>query len=140
MIILRRSMEYEQLLSELRGKKVAIWTCNTCARLCGEVGGKDSAEALSKKLINDGIEVTGVLSTTASCIMSKVSAKYDESIIDKCDVILSLTCDVGSYLASECFGKDSINPIDSLGPGYLDENGMLITADGSVVMMGCSPF
>lgn len=140
MMVMRRNADYEDLLPELRGKKVAIWTCNTCARLCNGLGGQKSAEALAEKLIADGIEVTGVLSTSASCFMSKVDSKYDEEIIGNCDVVLSLTCDVGSFCAEEMFGKPVFNPIDTLGPGYLDVNGMPILSDGSVVMLRVSPF
>lgn len=140
MIIMRRSADYATLLRDLAGKKVAIWTCNTCARLCNGIGGKDSAEALAERLASDGVEVTGVLSTSASCIVPKVESKYDPAAIDGCDVILSLTCDVGASCAEEVFGRPSINPIETLGPGYLDGNMMPILSDGRVVMMGCDPF
>lgn len=140
MMIMRRSVDYTELLGQLRGKKVAIWTCDTCARLCNGIGGKASATALMERLVSDGIEVTGVLSTSASCIMSKVSSKYDPEVIDGCDVILALTCDVGSMCAEIAFDKDSLNPIETLGPGCLDDNMMPILGDGRVVMMGCDPF
>ena len=140
MMIMRRSVDYAGLLGQLRGKKVAIWTCDTCARLCNGIGGKASATALMERLVSDGIDVTGVLSTSASCIMSKVSSKYDSEIIDGCDIILALTYDVGSMCAEIAFDKDSINPIETLGPGYLDDNMMPILGDGRVVMMGCDPF
>lgn len=140
MMIMRRSVDYTELLEQLRSKKVAIWTCDTCARLCNGIGGKASATALRDRLIEDGIVVTGVLSTSASCILSKVSSKYDSEIIGGCDVILALTCDVGSMCAEIAFDRDSINPIETLGAGYLDDNMMPILADGSVVMMRCDPF
>ena len=140
MMIMRRSVDYAGLLGQLRGKRVAIWTCDTCARLCNGIGGKASATALRDRLVSDGIDVTGVLSTSASCIMSKVSSKYDPDVIDGCDVILALTCDIGSMCAEMVFDRDTINPIDTLGPGYLDDNMMPILGDGRVVMMGCDSF
>jgi hypothetical protein len=39
-----------------------------------------------------------------------------------------------------CFDKEILNPVETLGQGYLDENRMLVLADGRIVMMGCSPF
>lgn len=140
MMIMRRSVDYAELLGQLRGKKVAVWTCDTCARLCNGIGGKTSATALADRLVVDGVEVTGVLSTSASCLLPKVSSKYDPDVLDGCDVILSLTCDVGALCAELAFDRPSINPLDTLGPGYLDDNLVPILSDGSVVMMGCDPF
>ena len=140
MIVMRRSADYDDLIPQLKGKKVAIWTCNTCARLCNEIGGQKSAEVLAERLSSDGVEITGILSTSASCIMSKVDSKYDEKIIGGCDIVLSLVCDVGSACVEQMFGKPVLNPIETLGTGYLDINGMPILADGSTVMMRVSPF
>lgn len=140
MMVMRRSMDYGRLKEELRGKRVAIWTCNTCARLCNGIGGSDSAERLASKLRKDGVDVLRVVSVSASCIMAKVAEKADDPIIDRCDVILALLCDVGSGCAGMVFGKEILNPIETLGHGYLDENRVPLLADGSVVLMGCSPF
>ena len=140
MMIMRRSMEYPQLRDALRGKRVAIWTCNTCARLCNGIGGKDSAERLAAKLRKDGIDVLRVISVPASCIMDRVCEASEDRVAEMCDVIVTLVCEVGSNCASMCFDKEIVNPIDTLGYGYLDENRMPVLADGRVVMMGCSPF
>lgn len=140
MMIMRRSMEYPQLRDALRGKRVAIWTCNTCARLCNGVGGKDSAERLAAQLRKDGVDVLSVISVSASCIMDKVCQASEDRIASMCDVIVTLVCDVGSNCASMCFDKQIINPVETLGQGYLDENRMPVLADGRIVMMGCSPF
>ena len=140
MMIMRRSMEYPELRDRLRGKRVTIWTCNTCARLCNGIGGKDSAERLAAKLRKDGIDVLRVISVPASCIMDRVCEASEDRVAEMCDVIVTLVCEVGSNCASMCFDKEIVNPIDTLGYGYLDENRMPVLADGRVVMMGCSPF
>ena len=140
MMIMRRSMEYPQLRDSLRGKRVAIWTCNTCARLCNDIGGKESAERLAAQLRKDGIDVLSVISVSASCIMDKVIEASEDRIASMCDVILTLVCDVGSNCVSMCFDKEIVNPVETIGQGYLDENRMPVLADGRVVMMGCSPF
>ena len=140
MIIMRRSMDYPMLREILRGKKVVVWTCNTCARLCNNIGGEESANRLAEKLREDGIEVTGVLSTSASCIAQKVDKKYDEEVIGGADVVLSLTCDMGSFCAGTVFDKPMVNPIETLGTGYIDLNGVPLLSDGVVVFKDSDPF
>ena len=140
MMIMRRSVEYAELVEKLRPYKVCIWTCDTCARLCNGIGARVSATALMDRLRGDGVNVTGVLSTSAGCMMSKLVDRWDASELDECDLVLTLTCDVGSKCAEMVFLKDCYNPIETLGPGYLDENRVPILGDGSIVMMGCDPF
>lgn len=140
MMVVRRSMDYPELRDKLRGKRVAIFTCNTCARLCNEVGGKDSAERLAARLRKDGVDALKVVSVSAACLMGKVRAVSDDTVVSMCDVIVTLVCDVGSACAGTCFGKDILNPVETVGPGYLDDNGVPTLADGSIVMMGCGPF
>ena len=140
MMVVRRSMEYPELRDMLRGKRVSIFTCNTCARLCNGVGGKDSAERLAARLRKDGIDALRVISVPAACIIGKVREVADDPIAARCDALVTLVCDVGSECAGVCFGKDVINPVETLGAGYLDDNGVPTLADGSIVMMGCTPF
>ena len=140
MMIVRRSMDYSELRDSLRGKRVAVFTCNTCARLCNGVGGKDSAERLAARLRKDGVDALKVISVPAACIMAKVRVVSDDPVAARCDAIVTLVCSVGSDCAEACFGRETINPVDTLGTGYLDDNGVPTLADGSIVMMGCSPF
>lgn len=120
MQIMLRDREYPALLEELRGKKVLVWSCNTCARLC-DVGGTRNAEALAAKLKGDGIDVVGAAATGASCIASNIR-KCQDGKEKECDVIVSLTCDIGSALVSRVFGKPSLNPVRTLGTGYRDDD------------------
>jgi hypothetical protein len=120
MQMMARSCTYDELLGQLKGKKVLVWTCNTCARLCG-IGGTDNALALSEKLRQDGVEVVGTGATGASCIASNIR-KSQIPETPQCDVVLALTCDIGSKLSSKVFGKPSINPITTFGTGYRDDD------------------
>jgi hypothetical protein len=129
MLMMARDRSYEELLAGMRGKKVLIWTCNTCARLCNGIGGSESANKLSGALRKDGVDVVGVVDTSASCLRGKVRAKIDRTLIDECDVILSLTCDIGSLNAGKVFGKPVVNPVITFGPGYIDEDGILFLCD-----------
>ena len=140
MLVMARDSDYAELSERLRGHRVLVWTCNTCARLCNGIGGDEAAGRLAERLREDGIEVTGVISTSASCIASKVDRKYDEGIIGGADVVLSLTCDVGSSCAGTVFGKPVVNPIETLGTGYMDLNGVPLLADGRVVFKDSDPF
>jgi hypothetical protein len=115
-----RDRPYSELLEDLRGKKVIIWTCNTCARLCFNIGGSESAARLASALERDGVTVLGVLDTSASCLEGKVRAKYDEELMSKADVILSLTCNIGALCAERAFGKEVLNPIATVGAGFAD--------------------
>lgn len=133
MLIVSRSVDYSELLEMLRGKKVAIWTCNTCARLCNNIGGTESSERLAEKLRNDGIEVTGVVSTSAACLENKVIGKKDEILSGEPDIILSMTCCAGDANAKKVFGKDTINPMITHGFGILTDNGAPILMDGTPV-------
>ena len=133
MLIVSRSVDYSELLDMLRGKKVAIWTCNTCARLCNNIGGTESSERLAEKLRKDGIAITGVVSTSAACLEKKVIDKKSEILTGSPDIILSMTCCAGDANAKKVFGKDTINPIITHGFGILAEDGTPILMDGTPV-------
>lgn len=119
MLMIARDRSYSELLENVRGKKVLIWTCDTCARLCNDIGGKESAERLAAALADDGVDVAGVMSTSASCIEKKVISKRD-GLSSEYDSVIALTCNIGAFCAGNVFGKDVINPIVTIGPGYID--------------------
>ncbi|WP_400240631.1 hypothetical protein [Methanomethylophilus alvi] len=120
MQMMLRDRDYPELLEELKGRKVLMWTCNTCARLC-DVGGRENAEALAGRLREDGVEVVGISSTGASCIASNVR-RCREDVPDGYDVVVALTCDIGSQLAGTVFGRPVVNPVETLGTGYRDDS------------------
>jgi hypothetical protein len=131
MIMVARDRTYSELKVQLEGKKVVIWTCNTCARLCNGIGGDEAALNLRTALEHDGIEVFGILSTSAACLKSKVRKAEDRSVLNKGDILLSLTCDMGSLCAEEIFQMKAINPLISIGYGYVEEDRSLtVIAEG----------
>ena len=125
MMVVARGMDYDDVLDSLKGRKVALWTCNTCARLCG-VGGSDALCRLADRLEADGIDIVSIGHTSASCIMSKVSGRLSGDF----DVVLSLTCDIGSRCVCDSYEVDVIEPLRTLGPGFLDADGRSMVADG----------
>ena len=132
-MIVSRDSDYSELLDRLRGKKVAIWTCNTCARLCNNIGGTESSEKLAEKLAADGVEITGVVSTSAACLEKKVIDKKEEILSGRPEVILSMTCCAGDSNARKVFGIGTINPIVTHGFGILTEDGIPMLMDGTPV-------
>ena len=131
MQIMARSCGYPELLGQLEGKTVYVWTCNTCARICG-VGGDANARSLGERLAADGIDIVGCGSTGASCIASNVR-KCQTPEIGDCDTVLSLTCDIGAALCGRISGKEVLNPVCTLGTGYRDDGKVcwIMHADGS---------
>jgi len=131
MLIMARDRSYCELLKVLKDKKVLIWTCNTCARMCYDLGGKDSAERLANKLSEEGVEISGVLSTSAACIESKVLLKKEEIKSDNTDIILALMCSIGTRCAERIFGIPVVNPVKTYGFGYLSLAGdPVLVSDG----------
>ncbi len=126
MLMIARDRDYPELRDALIGKRVLIWTCNTCARLCNDIGGTDAAKRLSEALKKDGIYVVGIMFTHVSCIEKVVKAKEDVEVLGKVDVVVSLTCDTGSICVSSVFHKEVINPIFTFGPGCIKEDGSLV--------------
>jgi len=119
MLIMAKDCSYDDLLKDVIGRNVHIWTCNTCARLCYGVGGKDSAERLARKLREDGVNVTGINSTSASCIGSNLRRTV---VPDDTDMIISLTCDLGAICARDIFRKEVLNPVRTFGTGIISED------------------
>ena len=137
MLIMSRSMDYPELLGMLKGKRVAIWTCNTCARLCNNIGGTESCERLAEKISKDGVKVTKVASTSAACLEDKVIGKKDEVLSGDPEIILSMTCSAGADNASRIFGKDIINPVITFGYGILRKDGTpVLMKDGDMIPVG----
>jgi len=124
MMMILRSMGYEDILKVVKGKRTAVWTCNTCARMCGP-GGQDAAARLTAKLTDDGVNVSSCVSVSAACLMSKVISKMQETTNDV-DIVVALTCDIGVTCISKIFKKDVLAPLITVGYGYMDENGVPI--------------
>ncbi len=111
----------EFFLGDLKGKGVFIWTCSTCARFCG-AGGREIAEETADYLAGKGVRVTGVGAVSAACFMSKAAGTLSD--LPGTDVILALCCSIGADCASRASGIPVLNPVRTLGTGYLGEDGI----------------
>jgi len=131
MMIVARNMDYDDVLNAVKGRAVSVWTCNTCAKMCNGIGGKQSADRLADKLREDGVNVVASASVSAACLMQKVCSKKEE--MTGADIIISLTCDTGAICASNAFKKDILVPLATLGHGFVDDDGSLtVTLSTSV--------
>ena len=120
MQVMARDRDYGDLVGDLRGRSVLVWTCDTCARFCG-IGGRDRAEDIASRLSSDGIAVSGVVRSSACCFMRK--AREMAASVEGYDMVLALCCDMGARNASEATGREVLNPVVTFGPGYLDDGG-----------------
>ena len=136
MLIMARDRSYLELQEILKDRKVLIWTCNTCARMCYGLGGKDSAERLANRLSEDGVDVRGVLSVSAACIESKVLLRREEVENKNADIILALMCSIGTRCAERIFGMPVVNPVKTYGLGYLSAAGdpVIVSEEGERIL------
>ncbi|MBO4569360.1 MAG: hypothetical protein J5674_05350 [Candidatus Methanomethylophilaceae archaeon] len=121
MMVMAPGEGYGDIQEGLRGKRVFVWTCNTCARLCG-VGGREKAEEAVRLLESGGVEVAGSAAVPAACFMSNARDRLGGS--EGFDVVLALCCDIGAGCAREASGKPVVNPVETLGVGFLGEDGV----------------
>jgi hypothetical protein len=119
MLIMAKDRGYDDLLKDIAGRNVHVWTCNTCARLCYGLGGRESAERLARRLREDDVNIVGVSAVPASCIESSIRKA---AVPDVADLILSLTCDIGAKCAGDVFGKKVLNPVTTFGQGMISED------------------
>ncbi|NBK24869.1 MAG: hypothetical protein EOM68_22940 [Spirochaetia bacterium] len=123
MLIITRSMDLDGLVERIGSRKVAVWTCRTCARLCDGLGGDEAAEKLAKALNVRGIEVVGNASTSASCLWSKVAAAMEKEPFRDADLVIPLTCDVASMLLGQFTDLPRLECTKTWGRGCLDSEG-----------------
>lgn len=131
MMIMTRDRDYPALLEAVEGKKVAVWTCNTCARYNG-IGGREAAQRLAVALEADGVAVVHLGWTSASCMESSLLRDGRGELPGEADLIVALTCRAGAVLVERVWGVPAINPVITLGPGYLTGDGgrSLVGSDG----------
>lgn len=124
-MMIARDADYNDVLNAVKGCNVVVFTCNTCARLCNNIGGSEAAARLSYKLKEDGVTVSSPISVSAACLMSKVRPKIRD-IPDDTEKIIALTCDTGAICIEIASQKNVLAPLVTLGSGFVDEDGSLI--------------
>ncbi len=124
-MIITRSMDYPQLLRFLEGGNASLWSCGTCARICG-LAGEDGMMRLAERLREDGVDVLSVQSVSASCLQDRIVAKADLDALNASDAVVAICCDVGAETLAGVIDTKVLNPVVTLGQGSRDAGGTLI--------------
>ncbi len=135
MIMTLRTMDYYSLKAALpEDARILIWSCNTCARICGDFGGRDSAAALEALLTEDGAEVVANETITATCFQGAVrkrlaNQEFREKVLSATHVI-PLTCKSGAMvLLKEMPHLEVVEVGRTIGLGFLADTGVAVLTD-----------
>jgi len=124
MMVIVRSMDYPQLLQTLKGGTASLWSCGTCARICG-LAGEENVLRLAERLREDGVELLSVQNVSASCLQDRIVAKADLDALNASDTVVALCCDVGAETLADAIDADVLNPISTLGQGRREADGTI---------------
>ena len=122
-MIFSRVLPYEDIVKHLnkQDSKIAIISCNGCARICGS-GGLRGANKLRFRLIRDDYKATDVIVVLYACSEPslrelKRKVKLDSDV----NVIISLACSAGWACITRAFpGKKVINATEDVGLMVID--------------------
>lgn len=135
MIASLRTMTYEDLKG-LIGKddRIAVWSCDTCAKASHGFGGDESMKELASTLRADGFDVRKEELMTASCYYDGIRARKEQWIAsgeyDDIDIIVPLACQEARVAMAQLFpDKRIIDDSRTAGLGVLDESGVCILTD-----------
>ena len=138
MIMTLRTMDYDSLRALLpEDARLLIWSCNTCARICGGFGGKESAAALETLLREDGVEVVANETIAATCFQGAVrkrlaNEEFREKVLSATHVI-PLTCMTGlTVLLQEMPHLQVIEVGRTVGLGFLSDDGGSVLTDSTI--------
>lgn len=102
----------------MKGDKICLVSCNTCARKC-ETGGKEVMDELAARLKSDGYNVIGETLVGMPC-----GLKHLDEVILQGDTAVVLGCDASVKAISTLFPEVKVIPaLDTVGLGAWDENG-----------------
>lgn len=134
MIMTLRTMDYEGLKAALpEDARLLIWSCNTCARMCGGFGGKAAVESLANRLSEDGRTVVGAEALNASCFLSAVRKRLERpefrKMVESATHLIPLTCITGTkLLLREMPHLQTVDVGKTIGLGFLsDTRGAVLT-------------
>lgn len=130
MIVVLRSMDYDQLKEQLdENDKIVLWSCNDCTKY-SNLGGRKNLDALAKALESDGYNVIHEEIIGVGCqpplIRQRATHPATKEIFDKATVIIVLACTDGFLKTQRVFRKTRVIQVgESAGLGvYSKEGGM----------------
>jgi hypothetical protein len=118
-----RRLGYEALKAELTpGDKVAILSCDSCARLSDGLGGEEGLAGLADKLAADGFRVTCREVLSIACSLEQLRACIDDeanrALFEEADVVIPLACQAGIAKAKEALPSVRVLQVtETLGTG-----------------------
>jgi len=117
-------LPYKKIIEQLgdQESKIAIISCNGCARICG-CGGFTGANRLRFKLIRDGYNVTDVIVVLYACSeLSLRELKRKIKLASDIKTIISLACSAGWACITRNFpDKKVINATEDIGLIAIDK-------------------
>ncbi|NLI74315.1 MAG: hypothetical protein GX369_06065 [Euryarchaeota archaeon] len=135
MIASLRTMTYEELKNTLgKDERIAIWSCDTCAKSCDGFGGEESMKSLASQLRSDGFNVQKEELLVASCYFDGIRNRKEKWVsdgeYDEIDVIIPLACQEARVAMEKLLpDKRIIDDSRTAGLGMLDKNGVCILTD-----------
>jgi len=112
----------KSILEEKGFKKIAVLSCNACAKIC-ETGGEKQLKELVNKLRENGFSVVYEKLVPILCDIDMIK-KEVSSEINNADAILLLGCVAGTFAIRKVFSdKEVIEAVDTIGIGARDEKG-----------------
>lgn len=126
-MIFSKILPYEDIIKQLsKEAKIAIISCNGCARISGS-GGLGKADELRLRLIRGGYKVTDEVVVLYACSeLSLREAKQEAKLNPDVDTIISLACSAGwSCITRNFTNKRVINATEDVGLMVIDaDNGV----------------
>ncbi len=123
-MIITITKDIQNILSNLEKEdKIAIVSCDNCAKVCG-TGGEEGAAEMKKVLEKFGYNVTDIFTYGPLC-----AKDLNENLREiNGDTALILGCEAGEYTLKKFTNfKKVILCLDSLGIGAYDESGKPFT-------------
>jgi hypothetical protein len=129
-----RRFEYEALKARLKpDDRIAILSCDSCAKQSDGLGGEQGLESLADKLSADGFNVVSRELLPIACSLEQLTALLDDEgnrkLFEEVDVIVPLSCQRGIESAKDILpGLRIIRVTETLGTGsFSPEAGARLT-------------
>jgi len=129
-----RRFEYEALKARLQpDDRIAILSCDSCAKQSDGLGGEQGLESLADKLSPDGFNVVRRELLPVACSLEQLTALLDDEgnrkLFEEVDVIVPLSCQRGIESAKDILpGLRILRVTETLGTGsFSPEAGARLT-------------
>jgi hypothetical protein len=129
-----RRFEYEALKARLKpDDRIAILSCDSCAKQSDGLGGEQGMVSLADKLSADGFHVVHRELLPIACSLEQLTARLDDEgirkLFEEVDVIVPLSCQRGIERAKDVLpGLRILRVTETLGKGsFSPEAGARLT-------------